>query len=839
MGRLTIKFLISIGLVVIVYSCFLLYQIYALTQERVNRVVAEQAAIALQFNLSIRSYVASHIRPVMYHLLDEQEFLPETMSTSFVSRTIFEDVRKEFPELIIKFSSDNPRNPINQAGAEELELIEMFNKNPDLDQWQGDIVIDGKSYFGLFSVRRMRESCSNCHGRPEDAPQAILDRYGDTAGFNRPIGEVIGLDTIAIPAHRVSERFFQQVKSSLILSGIGLFFLIVSIMLIIRSLMTTRLSRIVNHLNREAEKADYSTFSPLDIKGRDEISDIAVGFNHLSGKLKKVYASLEEKVALRTTELEERNVELKREIRDRTTAQKMLEQREAAMSAIFRAAPTGIGVVSNRAFTQVNRELCSMVGYSEDELLGNNVILIYPTEEDYNHVVQVQYDQIKETGTGNLETKWRRKDGKIIEVILSSTPIDTSDNSLGVIFTALDITAQKHAVKERKYLEERLARSQKMEALGLLAGGVAHDLNNVLSGIVSYPDLLLVEIEESSPLRRPISIIQESGRKAEAIVQDLLTLARRGVIQTEVLNINAIISDYLSSPEFRMMCSYNPELEIKAQLDPKLLNIRGSSIHLKKTVMNLVNNGAEATSPGGSVIITTENRYVDRPIKGYDEINEGDYVVLIIRDTGSGISAEDLEHIFEPFYSKKVMGQSGTGLGMSVVWGTIQDHSGYINIVSEIGEGTTFELFFPVTRDSVAQKQPDKEFTEYEGAGEMILLVDDDKNQHVIAKALLSKLGYQVASVNSGEEAAEYLQKNSVDLVILDMIMDPGIDGLETYKRICQINPYQKTIIASGYSETERVREAQRLGAGKYLKKPYTLESLGMAVKGALEPVIK
>jgi PAS domain S-box-containing protein len=507
------------------------------------------------------------------------------------------------------------------------------------------------------------------------------------------------------------------------------------------------------------------------------------------------------------------------------------------MAAIFRTAPSGIGVVTDRVFTKVNKTLCSMVGYTEKELLGENSILIYPTLAEYEKVGKNKYKQIDEKGTGTVETIWKKKDGRNIDILLSSTPIDKEDYSAGVIFTALDITPQKNAARDKKYLEERLARSQKMEALGLLAGGVAHDLNNVLSGIVSYPELLLLDIDANKPLYKSIKIIQDSGKKAEAIVQDLLTLARRGVTQREVLNVNSIIKDYLRSPEYQLMSSHYPQVVTSTQLEPKLLYIQGSAIHLKKTLMNLVNNAAEAILSHGTITISTYNRYVDRPIKGYDEINEGDFVVLSVHDDGSGIRKEDLQHLFEPFYTKKVMGRCGTGLGMSVVWGTIQDHSGYINIDTEIGKGTTFELFFPITREPLEIESKDIELEQYLGNSETILLVDDDKNQHVIAGEMLSRLGYNVESVGSGEEAIEYLRDNTVDLVLLDMIMDPGIDGLETYRRIIEINPQQKTIIASGFSETKRLKEAQRLGAGQYVKKPYTLEHIGLAVKQELSDV--
>jgi PAS domain S-box-containing protein len=398
----------------------------------------------------------------------------------------------------------------------------------------------------------------------------------------------------------------------------------------------------------------------------------------------------------------------------------------------------------------------------------------------------------------------------------------------------MEIEDRRRAEQEKIAIEQKLIRSQKMEALGLLAGGVAHDLNNVLAGSVSYPELLLLDLPADSPLKEPLIAIQDSGKKAAAIVQDLLTLARRGVTSLEVINLNTIVTEYLSSPEYELLKNYHPKVQFEISLNVDLLNMAGSQVHLKKTVMNLVSNAAEAQPDGGKVLISTENRYVDRPIKGYGEIDEGDYVVLIMEDLGSGIAPEEIHRIFEPFYTKKVMGRSGTGLGMAVVWGTVQDHHGYIDIESAEDQGTTFKLYFPVVREEVALVKTCLPIEDYMGDGEQILVIDDVEAQRKIASSLLSKLGYSVKTVSGGESAVEFMKSGSADILLLDMIMEPGIDGLETYRRILQYHPNQKAVIASGFSETEQVKDAQRLGVAAYIKKPYTMEQLGLVIKRAL-----
>ncbi len=477
-------------------------------------------------------------------------------------------------------------------------------------------------------------------------------------------------------------------------------------------------------------------------------------------------------------------------------------------------------------------------GYSEKEMLGKNAEqIILPANQANSKGFEKLVSALKKDPNRLRvsENDMDSKNGQKAWIAWTYKPIfNEAGQFKEILCVGIDITERKLADLERKDLQAQLQRAQKMEAIGTLAGGVAHDLNNILSGIVSYPELLLMDLEKDSPLVKPILTIQKSGEKAAAIVQDLLTLARRGVAATEVVNLNNIISEYLLSPEHERLIMDHPDIKIERQLETNLLNILGSPVHLSKTIMNLVSNAAEAMLDGGKIIIRTENRHEDKPKNAFDDISRGDYVTITVKDTGIGIPKEDIERIFEPFYTKKAMGRSGTGLGMAVVWGTVKDHRGFIDIESEEGKGSAITLYFPVTRKELAKDDDLASIEEIKGHGEYILVVDDVKEQRQIASQMLEKLGYTVVTAASGEKAVDYMQHHSADLMVLDMIMDPGIDGLETYKQITAINPGQKTIIASGYSESERVKEAQRMGAGAYIKKPYLLEKLGRAVKTEL-----
>ncbi len=396
------------------------------------------------------------------------------------------------------------------------------------------------------------------------------------------------------------------------------------------------------------------------------------------------------------------------------------------------------------------------------------------------------------------------------------------------------IIKREQAEQALRTSEEKLNRMKRMEAIALLAGGVAHDLNNVLSGIIGYPEIILMDKDLPRKFRKPLEMIRMSGEKAAAIVDDLLTTVRGIATNKEILNLNTIIEEYLKSPEYLNLLKVNPQVKVEVKLDRNLLNIKGSIHHIRKALMNLVSNAFEAIEGTGKVKISTRNQYIDKTLKGYEEIHKGEYVVLCVSDTGSGISKEDLDRIFEPFYTKKVLGRSGTGLGLTIVWNVVRDHQGYIDVYSD-ENGTTFEIYFPATREKIYKENLQSSIELYKGKGEKILIVDDEIIQREIISNMLTTLGYEPVTVSSGEEAIKYIRNNKVDLIILDMIMEPGINGCKTYEEIIKIYPGQKAILVSGFSETEDVRKAQRLGAGKFLKKPFTIEKLAKAIREELD----
>ena len=526
------------------------------------------------------------------------------------------------------------------------------------------------------------------------------------------------------------------------------------------------------------------------------------------------------------------NLKLRQLVNARTAA---LSASEKTLRTILAALPVGVGLLRGRRLSWHNRAMRRMLGRTSKELEEKDIGEFFRNPLQAEAFSPISSQDLPQH-ENSIEAQWVREDGTVFDCLLRQAALlPESGEQPCAIVIAEDITVRKKNERERQRLETMLHRAEKMEALGTMAGGVAHDLNNVLGVLVGYSELMLLKTPKGNPLRNHAANILQSGQRGAAIIQDLLTLARRGVAVSEVLQLNKIVADVLETPELEKLKSYHPNVTITTELDPDLLNIEGSPIHLSKTIMNLVSNAAEAIAESGDITVRTKNVHIDKPLAGYENMQLGDYAALLVHDNGNGISDKDLSKIFEPFYTKKVMGRSGTGLGLAVVWGTVKDHKGYIDVVSNDRDGTTFTLYFPATREAATEKASRIPPAQYMGRGESILVVDDVKEQRELAENMLGSLGYRVSSVAGGEQAVAYLQKHKADLLVLDMIMDPGIDGLETYRRILAFNPGQRAVVVSGYSETERVKTVQRLGAGAYIRKPYLMEKIGMAVRKELD----
>ncbi|MCK5221766.1 MAG: GAF domain-containing protein, partial [Candidatus Aminicenantes bacterium] len=372
-------------------------------------------------------------------------------------------------------------------------------------------------------------------------------------------------------------------------------------------------------------------------------------------------------------------------------AELSLKESEHRFKKLSDAADEGILFYDeHELIVDVNRAFLEMTNYSLKELLGEKISKLFH---------EASYVALKKKGLSGsntpIEVVILSKNYTVIFCMSIVRNFDLGSGNVKVA-TFKDISSQKAYEKEKTILQEKLNRSEKMEALGRLAGGVAHDLNNVLTSIVSYPDLIRMNIENKKKVEEYTTKLKKSGQKAALIVEDLLTLARRSITNFQTENMNSVINDFFNSSEFEKIKKDYPKVKFDVNLQDKLHNIKGSKIHLTAMIMNLIMNSAEAIKEKGSIYITSQNIHEKGP-------GNRKTVKITIRDEGVGMTKEEKEKMFEPFYTKKIKDRNGTGLGMSVVWGTIKDHRGTINVVSRKGEGTSTESSFPATEERIPE----------------------------------------------------------------------------------------------------------------------------------------
>ncbi len=507
------------------------------------------------------------------------------------------------------------------------------------------------------------------------------------------------------------------------------------------------------------------------------------------------------------------------DITQRKYVEEALRISEEKFSKAFRASPGPITIstFSEGRFIEVNQNFLETTGFLRGEVIGQTFfeLNIWPTSETYKKLTETLG---KKQSISNMELDFRMKLGELRTGLFSAEVIEL-DNKKCILMMINDIT-------ERNRLHEELARSQRLETAGRVAGQIAHDFNNLLNPLAAYPSLIKDDLgKNDNEVIEMVDEMESTAKKIAEINQQLLTLGRRGHYAMKPIDLNGLLKEVVLSQSLPM------ELGVREELAEDLFMINGGGAQLTRIFLNLINNACEAMNGVGTLTLKTENVYLDEPLKGYKTIKRGEYIKLDIIDTGEGIDSDILDKIFDPFFTTKNMDKMrGSGLGLSVVHSVIQDHSGYITVNSALGQGTKFSAYFPIARQQEIQVTAER----INGGKESILVVDDDPVQRRVASQLLTRLGYQVRTVSSGEIAISCVKKNPQDLLVLDMVMG-GMDGTDTYKQILEFQPTQKAIILSGYAISERVKEALRLGAGSYVSKPITLDSLAAAVRNELD----
>lgn len=470
---------------------------------------------------------------------------------------------------------------------------------------------------------------------------------------------------------------------------------------------------------------------------------------------------------------------------ERKRAEEALRQSQEKYRRIVDTANEGIWVLDEDLRTSfVNAQMAEMLGYEAEEMIGREIESCIFEEDlpDHGQRMENRRRGIAE----HYERRWRRKDGQAVWTIVSATPIiDAEHHFRGSFAMILDIT-------ERKKLEEQLRQSQKMEAIGTLAAGIAHDFSNILTAIIGYGDMLRMLMGEGNPLRTYVDDILAASERAAHLTRSLLALSRKQIMSPKPVNLNEIVKRI----DKFLMRVIGEDIELKTTLSEEDLTVMADSGQIEQVLMNLATNARDSMPDGGMLTIKTERVDISGP-HGY--IEPGSYAVIAVSDTGKGMDEETRQRIFEPFFTTKELGK-GTGLGLSIVYGIIKQHNGEINVYSEPGKGTTFKIYLKLIESKVKGKET-AEVLRPVGGTETILVAEDDPGVRRLFKSVLEGYGYTVIEAVDGEDAVvKYIEnKDRIQLLIFDVVM-PKKNGKEAYEEIRKMRGDIRVIFSSGYS---------------------------------------
>ncbi len=648
-------------------------------------------------------------------------------------------------------------------------------------------------------------------------------------------------------------------------------------------------------------------------------------------------------------ELEKRIQELENIELEYKHFREVLQENEKQISSIFRSAPIGIGSVVNRILSKVNDRLCEMTGYDESEMIGQSARMLYPSDKEFEFVGREKYAQMADHATGTVETRWQKKDGTIMDVLLSSTPVDLQDQSKGVTFTALDITDRKQAenelnhaheklltildsidstvyvadmdtceilfmnkrmindfggdktgdicysafrnnsepcecctndqlidkdgnpagvhiwegknpvtgkyyinydraiewtdarlvrmqiaadITDLKKMESQLIQAQKMEAVGRLAGGVAHDFNNMLSVILGKTEMALEDIDPNQTLYADLEEIRTAAQRSADVTRQLLAFARKQAIAPKVVNLNSTIESILKM--LRRLIGEN--IDLIWLPNEEIWPVRIDPSQLAQILANLSVNARDAIADVGKLIIETGKTTFDEAYcADHSGFVPGDFVQLTVSDNGCGISQETLQNVFEPFYTTKDVGK-GTGLGLATVYGIVKQNDGFINAYSEPDQGTIFRIYLPryLAETEILEKKTSDTINP-DGA-ETILLVEDEPSILRMTRMMLERMGYKVLAAGTPGEAIALAREyaGQIHLFMTDVVM-PEMNGRDLAGNLLALYPDLKRLFMSGYTANLIAHHGLLDEGVNFIQKPFSREQLGKKVREALD----
>ena len=518
------------------------------------------------------------------------------------------------------------------------------------------------------------------------------------------------------------------------------------------------------------------------------------------------------------------------------TSQRQIENKlqhtTHTLQILLKASPLAILYLDRAGTLEYwNRAAEELFGWRTAEVIGRKLPVIPPDRQSEFEVVLTRLragEQIEP-----FDTVRRRKDGSLVEVTINTAPmLDDDGDLIGTMAIIEDITAQKGLAAENERLTEQFHQSQKLEAIGQLAGGIAHDLNNLLIPIIGYTDLGLMKIPPDHDLYPDLESIKQAGERAAGLTRQILAFSRRQVLTMKALNLNEVISDFQKMLE-RLI---SEDIVLTTESAPDIAWVEGDQGQLEQVLLNLVVNARDAMPGGGHLTIKTANVNLDDSfVAAHPGAETGPYVLVSVSDTGHGMDTDTQRHIFEPFFTTKEKGR-GSGLGLATVFGIVKQHKGNIWVNSEPGRGTTFEVYLPVSGSPVVKSEDDKRAAATGMGTETALVVEDDPDVRRLTCNVLRAYGYQVLDVETPAEALVLAttRTDPVQMLITDVVM-PGMNGRELYEQMSEARPGLKVLYMSGYTDNI-IAASGVLGAGcAFLQKPFTVQELLQKVRSVLQ----
>lgn len=538
---------------------------------------------------------------------------------------------------------------------------------------------------------------------------------------------------------------------------------------------------------------------------------------------------------------------LAQDITEQRQAEEALRTSERKLSSIFRAAPVGIGLVSERVLLEVNDTFCQMLGYSREELIGQSSRILYPSDEMFEYVGQEKYRQIADQGTGSVEIQMRHKSGEILDVILSSTPLDLQDLTRGVTFTTLNITKRKQAERALQESYNRLAeamadlqttqaqlvRQERLAAVGQLSAGIAHDFNNIMAVIVLYAQLMSHSGQLSFKDQERVAIIEQQAKNAARLTEQILDFSRRTVLKRQSLDLAALLAEQIEL--LRRTLQENIEINLDFLAGP--YKIFADPTRIEQVITNLSLNARDALPNGGVLRFQLARIRVESDSSPLlPEMTPGDWVQLSVSDNGLGIPPEVMPHLFEPFFTTKGPGK-GSGLGLPQVHGIVGQHQGRIEVASEIGKGTTITIYLPALVEDVGITDALAKPRLPLGNLETLLVVEDSETVREALRDSLELLNYRVLTASNGQEALLLLAKsnNQIALILSDVVM-PTMGGIALLRAVRQRPEHIPLILLTGHPRQDNIEGLFVEGLDAWLVKPPALEKLAKTIANLLNP---